>query len=195
MYPNMKYRTNRFVHFFYEIFLHFLPAYLYDFVLRYKGMKPIMFKIAKRYKVAADTGEFFARHEYNFEVKNVKELLHEISNADDGEEFMCDVKQLDWDEYLKNYVCGIRKHILKDDDTTMERARRTLKRSVFYRGKKLVNKSGKLFLVSIHSQIVHAENNHTNNIVWRNRIHSLQNILLMQIEIFSYYFSNSYFII
>lgn len=124
----MKYRTNRFVHFFYEIFLHFLPAYLYDFVLRYKGMKPIMFKIAKRYKVAADTGEFFARHEYNFEVKNVKELLHEISNAKDGNEFMCDVKQLDWDEYLKNYVCGIRKHILKDDDTSMEHARRTLKR-------------------------------------------------------------------
>lgn len=132
MYPNMKYRTNRFVHFLYEIFLHFLPAYLYDFVLRYKGMKPIMFKIAKRYKVAADTGEFFARHEYNFEVNNVNELLHEISNAKDGNEFMCDVKQLDWDEYLKNYVCGIRKHILKDDDSSMERARRTLKRFVLF---------------------------------------------------------------
>lgn len=132
MYPNMKYRTNRFVHFFYEMFLHFLPAYLYDFVLRYKGMKPIMFKIAKRYKMAADTGEFFARHEYNFEVKNVNELLHEISNAKDGNEFMCDIKQLDWEEYLKNYVCGIRKHILKDDESSMERARRTLKRFVLF---------------------------------------------------------------
>lgn len=130
MYPNMTYRTNRFVHFFYEIFLHFLPAYLYDFVLRYKGIKPIMFKIARRYKVAADTGEFFARHEYNFHVKNVNELLHEISNANDGNEFMCDVKQLNWADYLKDYVCGIRKYILKDDETTVERARRTLNRSV-----------------------------------------------------------------
>lgn len=128
MYPNFSYRTNRFVHFFYEIFLHFLPAYLYDFVLRYKGMKPIMFKIARRYKMAADTGEFFAMHEYNFEVKNVKDLLHEISNAEDGNEFMCDIKQLDWDEYLKNYVRGIRKYILKDDDSTLERSRRTVKR-------------------------------------------------------------------
>lgn len=91
-------------------------------------MKPIMFKIARRYKNAADTGEFFARHEYNFDVGNVEDLLHEISNAEDGHEFMCDVKQLKWDEYLKSYVCGIRKHILKDDDSTLPRSRRTVKR-------------------------------------------------------------------
>lgn len=128
MYPNFSYRTNRVVHFLYEIFLHFLPAYLYDFVLRYKGMKPIMFKIARRYKTAADTGEFFAMHEYNFDVENVKDLLNEISHANDGNEFMCDVKQLDWDEYLKDYVCGIRKHILKDDVSTLEGSRITVKR-------------------------------------------------------------------
>lgn len=112
------------------MFLHFLPAYLYDFVLRYKGMKPIMFKIAKRYKMAADTGEFFARNEYNFEVNNVNDLLQEITNADDGDDFMCDVKQLNWDSYLKSYVLGIRKYILKDDDLSFERARRTVKRFV-----------------------------------------------------------------
>lgn len=126
----MSYRTNRFVHFFYEIFLHFLPAYLYDFVLRYQGIKPIMFKIAKRYKTAADTGEFFAMHEYDFEVDNVKDLLHEISNADDGNEFLCDVKHVKWDEYLKNYVRGIRKYVLKDDDSTLSTSRRTVKRFV-----------------------------------------------------------------
>lgn len=145
MYPNMTYRTNRLVHFFYEMFLHFLPAYLYDFILRYKGMKPIMFKIAKRYKMAADTGEFFARHEYNFDVDNVKDLLHEIANAEDGHEFMCDVKQLNWDHYLKSYVCGIRKYLLKDDESTLPRARRTLKRfvnqiySIFLERKKTID--------------------------------------------------------
>lgn len=127
LYPNFKYRTNRFVHFFYEIFLHFLPAYLYDFVLRYNGKKPIMFKIAKRYKAAADTGEFFAMHEYNFDVDNVNELLDEISASDDPNEFACDVKPLDWDSYLKDYVCGIRKYVLKDDLSTVDSARRRVK--------------------------------------------------------------------
>ncbi|XP_031631437.1 putative fatty acyl-CoA reductase CG5065 [Contarinia nasturtii] len=128
MYPNVSYRTNRLVHFFYEIFLHFLPAYMYDFLLRYKGLRPIMFKIAKRYKSVADTGEFFARHEYTFEVNNVNDLLHEISMAHDGHEFMCDVKKLDWDKYLKRYVCGIRKYLFKDDDSTIDQARQTVQR-------------------------------------------------------------------
>lgn len=95
-----------------------------------------MFKIARRYKTAADTGEFFAMHEYDFEVDNVKDLLNEISYADDGNEFMCDVKHVKWDEYLKSYVCGIRKYVLKDDDSTLPKARRTLKRFVKFEEKK-----------------------------------------------------------
>lgn len=56
LYPNFSYRTNRFIHRIYEIFLHFLPAILYDCLLKIKGKKGILFKIAKRYKTAADTG-------------------------------------------------------------------------------------------------------------------------------------------
>lgn len=127
MYPGFRYRTNRFVHRIYEIFLHFLPAYLYDFVMRYQGLKPIMFKIAKRYKVAADTGTFFAINEWDFKVPNVKRLVNEMELTEDGEEFQCDVKRLKWDSYLKSYVCGIRKFILKDTDATLKSARRMLK--------------------------------------------------------------------
>lgn len=130
MYPGFKYRQNRFVHFLYEIFLHFLPAYLYDFVMRYQGLKPIMFKIARRYKMAADTGEFFAMHEWDFKVSNVKCLLNEIQLTDDGQEFQCDVKRLDWGAYLKDYVIGIRKFILKDTDATLPGSRRMLKKCV-----------------------------------------------------------------
>lgn len=56
LYPNFSYRTNRVVHRFYELFFHFLPALLYDIYLKYAGMKPILYNIAKRYKAAADTG-------------------------------------------------------------------------------------------------------------------------------------------
>lgn len=57
LYPNFTYRKNRFVHRFYELFLHFLPAILYDIVLRMQGTRPFLYKIAKRYKTAADTGK------------------------------------------------------------------------------------------------------------------------------------------
>lgn len=177
LYPNFKYRTNRFIHFFYEIFLHFLPAYLYDFVLRYNGIKPIMFKIAKRYKMAADTGEFFAMHEYNFGVDNVVELLDEIDASEDHEEFMCDVKQLDWDTYLKNYVLGIRKYILKDDLSTLKSARRTLKKYaiivflVFIQKFLLYND---IFLL----QTLYGKVNRANHFLRHHWVHSLQIILL-----------------
>lgn len=77
--------------------------------------------------MAADTGEFFAMHEWNFKVENVKELIDEIDVASDGDDFICDVKRLNWDQYLKNYVCGIRKYVLKDDEKTLKQARRTIK--------------------------------------------------------------------
>lgn len=56
LYPNFSYRTNRAIHTFYEMFYHFLPAMLFDVLLRLKGTKPFLLKIAKRYKAAADTG-------------------------------------------------------------------------------------------------------------------------------------------
>lgn len=77
--------------------------------------------------MAADTGEFFAMHEWDFKVGNVKELIDEIDVASDGDDFACNVKRLNWDQYLKNYVCGIRKYVLKDDEKTLKQARRTIK--------------------------------------------------------------------
>lgn len=91
-------------------------------------MKPIMMKIARRYKAAADTGEFFAMHEWNFEVNNVNELVAEVAKVEDSSAFNCDVRTLDWDAYLKNCVLGIRKNVLKDDISSMISARKSLKR-------------------------------------------------------------------
>lgn len=128
LYPNFSYRTNRTVHRFFELFFHFLPALLYDVYLKYAGMKPILYTIAKRYKAAADTGEYFAMHEWIFENTNVKELLQDVRDAVDGEEFRLDIKTMNWDDYIRQYMFGIRKYVLKDDLDSLPAARRTIKR-------------------------------------------------------------------
>lgn len=128
LYPNFTYRTNRFVHRCYELLLHFLPAIGYDLLLRYRGLKPLLFNIAKRYKTAADTGEYFARHEWNFETTNVLELLAEVRAARDGDEFRVDVRTMVWDEYIREYMLGIRKYVLKDDLATLPAARATVRK-------------------------------------------------------------------
>lgn len=66
-------------------------------------------------------------HEWEFEVTNVHELINEIKKAHDRDEFSCDVAKVNWDQYLKMFVLGIRKYILKDDESTMEKSRNTIK--------------------------------------------------------------------
>uniref|UniRef100_A0A8D8F7P4 Fatty acyl-CoA reductase CG5065 n=1 Tax=Culex pipiens TaxID=7175 RepID=A0A8D8F7P4_CULPI len=128
LYPGFQYRTNRVIHKIVELFLHFLPAYFFDLILRAQGSKPIMAKIAKRFQKAADTGEFFAMHEWTFEVPNLKRLTRKVHGARDGAEFDMDMAGMSWDAYLEQYMLGIRKYVLKDDLDSMEQARSKLRK-------------------------------------------------------------------
>lgn len=132
MYPNYKYTTNLFVHWLYEIFLHYLPAIIFDFMLRMQGKKPFMYKIAKRFKLAADTGTYFAMHEWNFETKNLRRLMQAARETQlDAHEFNCDMSDMDWDAYMEKYMLGIRTFVLNDDISSLPGARKKLKQIVW----------------------------------------------------------------
>lgn len=127
LYPGFSFRTNRTMHKIYEFFLHFLPAYIFDIVLRIQGSKPIMMKIARRFQRAANTGEFFAMHEWIFENDNQRILSQNVKQMADGNEFNCDISHMDWDSYVENYMLGIRKYVLKDGLESLMKARKKLK--------------------------------------------------------------------
>ncbi|XP_055608036.1 fatty acyl-CoA reductase 1-like [Uranotaenia lowii] len=133
LYPWFQYRTNRLMHKIVEVFLHFLPAYVFDVLMRLQGSKPIMAKIAKRFQKAADTGEFFAMHEWNFQIPNLKRLTRKVRLAKDGMEFNVDIANLSWDRYIENYMLGIRKFVLKDDLDSMEQARSKVQKLFWFR--------------------------------------------------------------
>ncbi|KAL0280989.1 UNVERIFIED_CONTAM: hypothetical protein PYX00_002125 [Menopon gallinae] len=127
-YPGFSFRTNRLVHAIVECFLHFLPALMIDMILISRGTKPIMFKIARTFKKACKNGEFFALHEWKYQCDNMVKLNQEILRHSDKVEFNIDVGKIDWDDYIKNYVMGLRKYVLKDADNTLGSARKKLKR-------------------------------------------------------------------
>ncbi|XP_044739879.1 putative fatty acyl-CoA reductase CG5065 [Chrysoperla carnea] len=129
-YPGFTYRTNRIVHKFCEIFCHMIPAFVLDILLRVQGGKPIMLKIAKKFKAAAKTGEFFALNEWHFHTKNIKSLIYDLrTHTSDHEEFECDITNgFEWDPYVKSYMLGIRKYVLKDDIDSLPNARKRLQR-------------------------------------------------------------------
>jgi fatty acyl-CoA reductase len=84
-----------------------------------------MFKIAKRFQLAAKTGEFFSLHEWNFHRDNVSALM---CDAQDKATFDVDVSQMNWDQYVKHYMLGIRRYILKDSNDTIPSARKKLQK-------------------------------------------------------------------
>jgi fatty acyl-CoA reductase len=84
-----------------------------------------MLKISKKFQQAAKTGEFFSLHEWKFHYDNVCALM---CDAQDKTTFDVDVSQLDWDKYVKCYMLGIRKFILKDSNDTIPGARKKLQK-------------------------------------------------------------------
>nr|CAD7200385.1 unnamed protein product [Timema douglasi] len=124
-YPGFTFRTNRLIHKICESLFHFFPAFVVDLILRLQGSKPIMMKISQRFQIAAKTGEFFALHEWNFHCDNIQALIRDYK---DQALFEVDVTQMDWDMYVKEYMLGIRKFILKDSTDTLPSARRKLQR-------------------------------------------------------------------
>ncbi|XP_072758219.1 putative fatty acyl-CoA reductase CG5065 isoform X2 [Anoplolepis gracilipes] len=125
-YPNFTFRTNKFIHFIIVTMCHFLPAFIIDLILRVKGCKPIMMKITKRFEHAAKNGEFFAMNEWKFCVDNMTKLVKFVRASGNCDDFNIDIKSLDWDTYLHQYMLGIRKYILKDNPDTLNNARSRL---------------------------------------------------------------------
>lgn len=53
-------------------------------------------------------------------------MLQCVQLCDDFSEFNFDCCSIDWDEYVKRWVIGLRKYILKCDESSLPAARRAL---------------------------------------------------------------------
>lgn len=77
-----------------------------------------MVKIQDRLDKAAKCLQYFATQQWSFEDDNVRTLNLTLSDQDRSE-FSFDVAKINWDEYIENYVLGIRRwHNSKPPPTT-----------------------------------------------------------------------------
>ncbi|XP_023240757.1 putative fatty acyl-CoA reductase CG5065 [Centruroides sculpturatus] len=60
-----------------------------------------------------------------FRADNVEKLFKSMSTQD-KQNFNFDISKLSWDKYLENYVLGTRRYVLKEDDSTIPRSKKTL---------------------------------------------------------------------
>jgi alcohol-forming fatty acyl-CoA reductase len=91
-------------------------------ILRFR-LTSIQFKIIKGLSVFY----YFVEKKYRLNSDKLQELHAEL-DFDDRETFSFDHKQIDWQSFHDNGVRGIRKFLLKDDESTMVKAQRNLKK-------------------------------------------------------------------
>ncbi|XP_069702746.1 putative fatty acyl-CoA reductase CG5065 [Periplaneta americana] len=126
-FPDGSIKSSWIMHTFCVIFFHFLPAYFIDFLVTLCGKKPFMVKIQRRIQGGLDVLQYYTTKQWVFKNDNLKALAGALTDKD-RESFYTDVRMVEWDGYIKNFVLGTRHYCLKEDPATLPKARRHLRR-------------------------------------------------------------------
>ncbi|CAI6352248.1 unnamed protein product [Macrosiphum euphorbiae] len=107
--------------------LHILPAFIIDSLAKLTGRKPQLMEGYKKIHKFIEVVSYFSLKSWTFHDDNTKSLIKKLSKLDQSL-FRFDIAKLDWNEYFKKHVVGIRLYIFKDPlDTVPEALRRNKK--------------------------------------------------------------------
>lgn len=104
------------------IFLHFIPAYILDFITRIAGGRPILVRLHTNVWQSLKMLEKFIFTEWKFHNKNTIMLSKTMSPVD-KEMFNFDVGGLEWIEYFSNLVLGVRLYLNNESLKTLPAAK------------------------------------------------------------------------
>uniref|UniRef100_A0A146LDG8 Fatty acyl-CoA reductase n=1 Tax=Lygus hesperus TaxID=30085 RepID=A0A146LDG8_LYGHE len=102
----------------FSFFIHTLPAFLIDAVLVILQKKPKALKIYRKIHKFLEVLAYFATQQWDFQSTNLQALLNGL-NTTDRKLFDFDMKKLDWDEMAYANSRGIRKFIMKEDESNI----------------------------------------------------------------------------
>lgn len=105
------------------ILFHFIPAYILDTVTRLGGGRPILVKLHKNVWNSLKLLEKFIFTEWKFHNNNTKALI-KTQSIMDKKLYNIDLATLEWEVYFINLVNGVRRYLSKENQKTMEAARR-----------------------------------------------------------------------
>ncbi|KAL7727457.1 hypothetical protein ACLKA6_017576 [Drosophila palustris] len=108
---------------------HILPGHIIDMVLRLRGQKPRMIKMYDKIHKNIKKVSEFAIKNWTFDMNNTDRLI-ECMTSEDKRLFECDMNGLNWNEYFKVAVFGMREYLAKEKPTekSFQNARKIMKR-------------------------------------------------------------------
>ncbi|KAI4500925.1 hypothetical protein M0802_004136 [Mischocyttarus mexicanus] len=128
-YPDGNIRSNLWIHNILHFFFHVIPAYFIDFLLLIFLQKRLMVHILNKTTRGLKVLDYFTNRQWVFHNTNLLILWREM-NATDKELFQIDIENLDIKDYMKNIILGARQYCMKEDLSTLPRARVHMKMQV-----------------------------------------------------------------
>ena len=86
-------------------------------------------KVQQKIQVAIKAISYFITNEWTFASGNIVKMQTMLSEAD-KKIFDIDMTKIQWDPYMENYVQGVRKYILKEEDKDLPKARQNMRKYV-----------------------------------------------------------------
>ncbi|KAH8276411.1 hypothetical protein KR018_005698, partial [Drosophila ironensis] len=115
-YPYILNVTSMWTYYFLDFFLHALPCYALDLVLRVVGRKPQFGKIYKKINDSMKLLQHFFHNTFRFDMKNTYRL-RELMSPEDRITYNFDINSLDWDKYMIKSLRAMRFYVAKEVDT------------------------------------------------------------------------------
>ncbi|XP_067132590.1 putative fatty acyl-CoA reductase CG5065 [Centruroides vittatus] len=125
LYPTKVAKKNYYWNRVCTVMQHQFPAMLTDLFQVAVGRKPKMVNVYEKFHKTVNVLEYFCNREWKFYSNNMEKLIETMS-SEDKQNFDFDISKLNWDDYLDEYVLGIRRFVLKEDDSTIPRSRKQL---------------------------------------------------------------------
>lgn len=125
--PKASFTSSKIWHDLKSFFDQQLPAYFLDLCMWLTGRTPIFVKIQDRISSSVCVLDFFTSNQWEFSNDNVFSLMKKMTQKD-RDTFDFDVRKIDWNEYLEDYVVGTKTFMLKEDMSKIALARAAFKR-------------------------------------------------------------------
>jgi fatty acyl-CoA reductase len=122
-YPHLKFVSSLWLFKISAIFMHFIPAYILDFVTRISGGRPILVRLHTNVWNSLNLLEKFIFTEWFFDSANTKKLIDKLTEAD-KKNFQIDITDLSWQDFFKNLNLGVRRYLNNEHEKTLPAARK-----------------------------------------------------------------------
>ncbi|XP_062549903.1 fatty acyl-CoA reductase wat-like [Armigeres subalbatus] len=112
---------------FLKIFYHIIPAIMFDFALKLNSQKPRVLKLYRKVHKFSDVLRFFTNNEWNFRNDQLHKVISHMTE-DDRKYFFCEIRKIDWKDFLAQNIMGLRMYIMKEKMDNLEQAMKQYKR-------------------------------------------------------------------